>query len=425
MSRAVEGAGEEHVSELNSHIRMHGPMPLICDNPVPYLNQLRDGGNKPGISGPDRIERRREKFDFADFVARTGARAPRTFALVQSGMVKNASSGSTETVASFLTNAPHGHYFCKPNTGRNGVGAFWLTSAADGVMMDEELSSIGAVSERLSSADYVIQEWMAPLQHPDISRFRGGVINTMRLITFDAGDGAKAVAASLRMAISLKSIDSWSQGGVVAAIDLDRGVLKPFGIMKKGAKIVDAHPGSGIRFRDQPIPHFWEALTLACRMHSQFAGPRSLGWDIGLLKDGPCFLESNGPWDVLMSAQFNPDLVPKFLAFLLPPTCETAVHVLLPGTYANRMKICLGLSRGLGRAMASGRVERLTRDRLVLTIGGTQQAVQTALRLFKERGPNFGATGVKIRPAQDKPAPGFDASGLLPGDSVTESARPE
>ncbi len=413
------------MSELNSHIRMYGPLALICGNSVAYLSRLRDMGNKFGISGPGRNERRSAKIDFADFVTRAGDRSPRTLALVLGGMVKKASSESTETAASFLSKAPHGHYFCKPNRGRNGIGAFRLTIASDGMMIDEEPSSIVAVSERLSSEDYVIQEWVAALQHPDISRFRAGVINTMRLITFDAGDGAKAVAASLRMAISLKSIDSWTQGGVVAAIDLERGVLKPFGILKKGWKIVDTHPGSGIPFRDQAIPHFQTAVRQACRMHSQLAGPRSLGWDIGLLEDGPCFLESNAPWDVLMSAQFNPDLVPKFLAFHLPRTCETAIHVLLPGTYTNRITLCSGLSRVLGTAMVSGRVERLTRDRVVLTIGGTPQSVQTALRLFKLRGSDFGATDVKAARARENPAPGFDASGAFAGVQITESARPD
>ena len=413
------------MSDLNSHIRKYGPLSLICGNTIAYLNCLRDIGNKLGISGPTRIGRRAEKLDFVDFAIRAGARSPRTFTLVQSGTVKNAWPDSTETVASFLTKAPQGHYFCKPNKGRNGKGAFRLTIAPDGVMMDEEPSSIGAVSERLSSEDYVIQEWMAPLQHPDISRFRAGVINTMRLITFDAGDGAKAIAASLRMAISLKSIDSWSQGGVVAAIDLERGVLKPFGILKKGATIVEAHPGSDVPFRDQPIPHCQEAVALACRMHSRLAGPRSLGWDIGLLEDGPCFLESNAPWDIMMSAQFNPDLVPKFLAFSLPPTCETAVHVLLPGTYTSRIKLCLGLSRRLGNAMASGCVDYVARDRVVLTIGGTRQAIQIALRLLKQTGSDFGASDVKIRPAQRKPAPGFDVSGAFAGVAVTESAHPD
>jgi hypothetical protein len=160
-------------------------------------------------------------------------------------------------------------------------------------------------------------------------------------------------------------------------------------------------------------------------MHSQLAGARSLGWDIGLLEDGPCFLESNRPWDIWMSAQFNPDLVPKFLAFHLPPTCEAAVRVLLPGNYTNRAMPCVGLGRVLAYAMASGRVERLARDRLVLTIGGTRQAVQTALRILKLRGTRFGATGIKLAAALEKPAPGFDVSGAFAGVRVTESAHPD
>lgn len=399
-------------------------MALISGNTVLYLNYLRDAGNKRGDAA-ERIQRPREKFDFADFAAKAGARAPRTFALIVDGAVQQASSESAEPIASFLTNAPQGHYFCKPNKGRNGIGAFRLTIAFDGVMMDEEPSTIGAVSERLSAEPYVIQEWMAPLQHPDIARFRDGVINTLRLITFDDGDGAKPVAASLRMAISLRSIDSWTQGGVVAAIDLARGVLKPLGIVKKGSKIVEAHPGSGIVFHNQPIPHFQEAVRLACRMHSQLAQPRTLGWDIGLLKDEPCFLEANGPWDVLMSAQFNPDLVPKLIAFSLPPTCEIAVRVLLPGAYTNRVTLCWGLSRVLGRAMASGRIEHMIRDRVLLTVGGTEQSVKTALKLFKLRGSDFGATHVKTGPAREKPAPGFDASVAFADVRITESAPPE
>ena len=200
-------------------------------------------------------------------------------------------------------------------------------------------------------------------------------------------------------------------------------------ILKEGWKIVDTHPGSGIPFRDQAIPHFQTAIEQACRMHSQLAGSRSLGWDIGLLEDGPCFLESNRPWDILMSAQFNPDLVPKLIAFSLPPICETAVHVLLSGTYINRIQPCFGLSRVLGNAMASGRVERLRHDRLVLTIGGTKQAVLTALRLFERRGSDLGATDVKVASAREKPRLGsmflvrLPMSDLLNPPARTESAR--
>ena len=263
------------MSEPNSHIRIHGPVGLLNGNPITYLHHLRESANKLAASQPGRIQRRRAKFDFADFVTTIGARAPKTFALIADGVVRQREEETGEPVATFLAELPHGHYFCKPNMGRNGIGAFRLTASSHGMRMDDEASTLDAVAQRLSSEAYVIQEWMAPLQHPDIARFREGVINTMRLITVDGESGAKPIAASLRMAISLKSIDSWTQGGVVAGIDLEQGVLKPFGILKKGLKIVDAHPGSGLTFRDQPIPHFARAVTLACTMHHKLAGVRS------------------------------------------------------------------------------------------------------------------------------------------------------
>lgn len=237
-----------------------------------YLDRLRDAESSLSASAPGRIPRPTEKFEFADFVVKEGGRAPRTFALI--------ANGSGEAVASLLEKIPQGHYFCKPNRGCNGVGAFRLTVSPDGPMVDDEQRGFAAVAEILSSKDYVIQEWLAPLQHSDIARFKGGVINTLRLVTFDTESGPKAVAASLRMAISLTSIDSWTQGGVVAAIDLDKGVLKPFGVLKKGLKIVEAHPGSGLAFREQPIPHLNRAVAMACLLHGKLDKVKSLGWEV-------------------------------------------------------------------------------------------------------------------------------------------------
>ena len=397
------------MSELNSHIRIHGPIALICGNSLTYLHYLRETANEL-TSVPDRIKRRRGKFEFAEYVTSAGGRAPKTFAFVADGLVRHAAPNGADAVAAFLTKTPEGHYFCKPNSGRNGIGAFRLTISPDGPLMDEEPSSFAAVAERLSSQDYVIQEWMVPLQHPDITRFREGVINTMRLVTYDTDGGAIAVSASLRMATYLKSIDSWTQGGIAAPIDLARGVLMPFGIVKKDFKLVEAHPGSGVAFRDQAVPHFHQAVTMACRMHSQLDAPKTLGWDIGLLEDGPCFLESNAAWDFLLSALFTPDLVPRFLALHLRPSCDFAVRVLLTGTFTDRITTCWALSRVLGKTMASGRIEGVSRGQALFTLGGTERAVETALQVFKLRGSDFGASGVKIAQTQEKPALGFDAS---------------
>jgi hypothetical protein len=399
------------LSELNSHIRIHGPIALICGNSLTYLHHLREATNEL-TSRPNRIKRGRGKVEFAEYVTSAGGRAPKTIAFVAHGLVRRAAPGS-ENVAAFLTKTQEGHYFCKPDTGRNGIGAFRLTISPDGPLMDEEPSSFAAVAERLSSQDYIIQEWMVPLQHPDIARFRNGVINTMRLVTFDTDSGAIAVAASLRMATYLKSIDSWTQGGIAAPIDLERGILMPFGLVKKELKLVEAHPGSGVLFRDQPVPHCHQAVTMACRMHNQLDAPKTLGWDIGLLEEGPCFLENNSAWDFLLSALFAPNLIPKFLSLQLPPACASAVRVLLTGTFTDRITTCWALSRVLGTAMASGRVEGVSRGQLLFTLGGDERVVETALQVFKLKGSDFGVSGVKIAQTHERPAPGFDASAVF------------
>ncbi len=402
------------VSASNSHIRVCGALILMDGNPGAYLEALRDTKNRLSAYAPDRIQRRREKIDFADFVTKSGGRSPKTVALIGNASVVEGLSASGEPVATFLRQLPKGQYFCKPNTGRNGIGAFRLTVKPGGLLVDDDERTVADVATTLSSEDYVVQEWIAPLQHPDIARFRDGVINTMRLVTFDTDDGPKAVAASLRMAILLKSIDSWTQGGVVAAIDLDKGVLKPFGILKKGLKIVEAHPGSGLAFRDQLIPHFHQAVAMARDLHGKLGGAKSLGWDIALLEDGPCFLETNSPWDILMSAQFNPDLVPAFLAFHLPAACEFAVRIAFEGRFENRAPICRSLGRVLGGSMASGRIERLNQTRLLLTVGGTRQSVRTAAQIFKQKAQAFGARRMAVLQSPDMPARGFDVAAAYP-----------
>ena len=383
---------------------------LLNGNPGAYLNGLRDAKNRSATHASDRIEYRRKKVDFGEFVTNLGGRSPRTIALIRNATVVAPASASGPTVENYLKELPAGSYFCKPNVGRNGIGAFRLTVGAEGPRVDDDARSYSDVTNVFSSEDYVIQEWVAPLQHPDIARFRVGVINTMRLVTFDANTGPKAIAASLRMAISLKSIDSWTQGGVVAGIDLKRGVLKPFGCLKKGLKIVDSHPGSGLPFRDQPIPHLRDAVEMACELHARLNGVKSLGWDIALLKDGPCFLESNKMWDVIMSAQLNPGFVPAFIALHLPSSCDRAVRLEFDGPFESRVQICRAVATILGTAMASGRIERLGREHLSLTVGGTQESVQTAVQMFRRRSRNR----MRIAPSRNRPAPGFDVDAAFP-----------
>jgi len=109
-------------SVSNSHIRVCGALFLLGGNPGAYLESLRDTKNRLSAYAPDRIERRREKIDFADFVTRAGGRSPRTVALIGNALVVEGTSG--EPVETFLKQLPEGRYFCKPNKGRNASARF-------------------------------------------------------------------------------------------------------------------------------------------------------------------------------------------------------------------------------------------------------------------------------------------------------------
>lgn len=214
-------------------------------------------------------------------------------------------------------------------------------------------------AEALSAARYLVQESLTPRQHPLISRFHAGVIDTLRLITFDADSGPVVAGAFMRMAIGKATIDSWALGGVLAPIDLEKFCLRESGLLKKGLKLVDAHPQSGHRFGGAPVPYLAEAIATACKLHSRLA-IKSLGWDIALLEDGPCILESNRQWDVFSTAQFNLEFVHAFLRFHLPQGDQASARFVFNGSFDDRQAVRHWLCGVAGAALTSGTVEQFS-----------------------------------------------------------------
>src|SRR5690348_16660773 len=58
------------LSDLNSHIRMFGPMAMVHGNTVTYLSCLRDAVNRHRSPVSGEAERRREKFGFVEFATK-------------------------------------------------------------------------------------------------------------------------------------------------------------------------------------------------------------------------------------------------------------------------------------------------------------------------------------------------------------------
>ena len=392
----------------NAHIATRDSQRIINGNPLRYLNYLRDTKNATEPHRAGKIAWPTGKIEFASFVTRHGGRAPRSLAIILNGCVTAGVFGGGESVGSFLKRLPPGRYFCKPNRGAKGAGAFALDISDAGASVNGENHTLAAIEALLTQNLYIVQESLTPLQHSDIARFNPRTINTVRLITFDTETGPAMFLASLRIAIESVAVDNWSAGGVMVPIDLERGVLEEFGTIKKDLIAVDAHPQTRIKFLGQGVPYLREAAKMACLLHQEL-NLCSVGWDVAVLEDGPCIVEANSRWDVFMSALFKPDFSRTFLEFYLAPGTD-AVRVELAGSFMQRDVVRQWLSVVMGAARVSARVDKVSGERLVVTVGGSRAAIENAMVYMRRLARDLCVREVLFGPAENPPLPGLDVS---------------
>ena len=378
---------------------------LFGDNPMRYLNYLRDMKNAAAPRHPDRIAWPSGKLPFATFVEKNGGRAPRSLAILEEGRVVAGAFGVGEGVDSFVGRLPPGRYFCKPNRAAKGAGGFTLDIADAGALVNGEKQSLASIEVLLSDSPYVVQESLTPQQHPEIARFNPRTINTVRLVTFDTESGPAMFAASLRMAIESAAVDNWSAGGVMVPIDLERGVLERFGTIKEGLALVDAHPQSGQKFCGQSVPYLREAANMACLLHRRL-NLWSVSWDIALLESGPCIVEANRKWSVYMG-QFNLDFLRTFFEFHLSHGTD-AIRMELSGSFTPRVAVRHWLTAVMGAARVSARVDELSNEHLIVTVGGSRAAIESAMDYMRRSARDFGAGEIRFAPAEKPVLSGLD-----------------
>jgi hypothetical protein len=141
------------------------------------------------------------------------------------------------------------------------------------------------------------------VNHPEMADLTNGALATVRAVTCRNERGAfEATNASLRMAQGRTSVvDNFHAGGIVAKVDLSTGEVGPAtdGAMAlgPGRGWCERHPDTGGQIVGRRLPYWRETLDLACRAHTlAFPDHVVIGWDIGILADGPRLIEGNkGP----------------------------------------------------------------------------------------------------------------------------------
>lgn len=190
--------------------------------------------------------------------------------------------------------------FFKQRCGCRGEGAArWVYDAATGTYSHAasgmKLSKL-ELSEhyrRLSRRNpYIAQPCLA--DHPEVADIGNGTLSVIRMMTVMRPDGTIGEFASLFKTPTHRSIlTNLADGALFSPIDSALGVLRPAFTDALGKPLHDHHPVTGVRVAGRPLPHWRQAVELACAAHRGLPHIAIIGWDVALTVDGPVLLEGN------------------------------------------------------------------------------------------------------------------------------------
>lgn len=201
---------------------------------------------------------------------------------------------------------PEQDLFVKPNHGKGGRGAErWHYRQTGGYEADDGRTLSGReLLEHLRRLPFKEGLIVQPrrVNHPDLAALSNGALATVRIVTCRNEQGTfEVTSAVLRMAQGRNHVvDNFHAGGLAASVDLETGMLGRATDMGTRPTVGwrDEHPDSGAPITGRTLPFWREALDLVTRAHAAFADRIIIGWDVGLMPDGPELVEGNGAPDL-------------------------------------------------------------------------------------------------------------------------------
>jgi hypothetical protein len=235
---------------------------------------------------------------FEDYVART-------YALVKGRRVTLLDDARSTAIESLIDLCREkGAVVLKPLAEAHGVGVMVIKTTDNTITLNgQQVSGAKFVSIAEKMEDYLVTEF-AP-QHDYASAIFPRTTNTVRIMTLwdeDANEPFVAMAVH-RFGISKTfPVDSWTQGGVSALIDLQTGAMgkaaaKP---VVEAPQFTEKHPETGARIEGVIVPH-WEIIkSKILDMAAALPFVPCIGWDIVVTKAGFKVIEGNNCPDILL-----------------------------------------------------------------------------------------------------------------------------
>jgi len=236
-----------------------------------------------------------DKREFCEWCSRAGVRC------VQCEASIGASGG--------LPRLPNADLFVKPSRGCGGKGAERWDRIGD-----SRWSNGGRILDRKGlirhlwqkRREFIVQRWLRP--HRDLVPLTSGALPTVRVLTILDERGLPEIAAVVfRMSIGTnRTVDNIHAGGLACAVSLASGTLGLASNLGADSRLgwTSYHPTTGARIEGRRLPHWIEVKKLALLAHRAFSDRVMVGWDIGILDDGPIVIEGNSGPDMDLMQRF-------------------------------------------------------------------------------------------------------------------------
>lgn len=151
---------------------------------------------------------------------------------------------------------------------------------------------IDKLFEIVKNGGYLIEELLT--QHKEISEFNPTSINTIRIYSVEFKGEIYVTAAAIRIGRLGACTDNFSAGGIMAAIDVDTGIVISRATEKYNGNEYYCHPDSNKVLIGFVVPCWNEILENVKCAHKRFKRLRYIGWDICITKDSKvAFVEGN------------------------------------------------------------------------------------------------------------------------------------
>lgn len=179
----------------------------------------------------------------------------------------------------------HVKFAIKPLRGQKGEGIY-VVDFHETDKNPEEYFKNNLIEKNLVAEELIKQDSAMAKFHPES-------VNTLRMVTWhDKGTVRKAYAI-VRLGIGNSFVDNASAGGIVAAVDVDSGIIITPGMRETRKAVFERHPDTDEQILGAQIPKWGELNQLIEKVVNVLPARKWIGWDFALSKNGWVVVEAN------------------------------------------------------------------------------------------------------------------------------------